>query len=153
MAPAKPSPRNEQGFTLVEALIAILILVFGLIAISNLFVVAGSSNTVANHGSAATAIATEQMERLKAMPFDSLSALTGGAANAGSVTSDVTNFNVNTAVTGVGTIHTRWEITRIDGRTLFIRVRSESTGAVTGARSRAEFTVFRTCTHPACPAA
>jgi hypothetical protein len=63
---------EEAGFTLIETLIAIIILVFGLIAISNLFIVAGSMNTVANHSSATAAIASEVMDRLRAVPFDNL---------------------------------------------------------------------------------
>jgi hypothetical protein len=34
-----------------------------------------------------------------------------------------------------------------DPRLLHIRVRSEGTGALAGARSRAEFTTFRSCTN------
>jgi hypothetical protein len=47
---------------------------------------------------------------------------------------------------GVGEIRTFWEIQQIDGQVLFIRVRSQSTAALAGARSRAEFTTFRSCT-------
>ena len=50
--------RTEAGFTLIEALVAIIILSFGLIAVTNLMLVAASSNTVANQGTAAAAIAT-----------------------------------------------------------------------------------------------
>src|SRR5204863_2278147 len=48
--PAGPPPSrgSEAGFTLVEALVAIVILVFGLIAVTNLMLVAASSNSVAN---------------------------------------------------------------------------------------------------------
>ena len=53
----------------------------------------------------------------------------------------------------MGEIQTFWEIIGIDGQTLFIRVRSQSTAALAGARSRAEFTTFRSCTSTAigCP--
>src|SRR5688572_2444174 len=67
------SPRaQERGFTLVEALIAMVILVFGIIAVTNLLIVAASSNNVANQGTAATTAATEALERLKAQPFHTL---------------------------------------------------------------------------------
>ena len=46
--------QREAGFTLIEALVAIVILAFGLMAVTNLLVVAAASNTVGNHSTAAT---------------------------------------------------------------------------------------------------
>ena len=129
----------EAGFTLVEALIAIVILIFGLMAITNLMLVAASSNTVANQATAAATTATEQMEILKAMPFANLVA-------GGSVTADVSGFTRDSSLPGVGVIHTRWQITSPDGQTRFIRVRSEGLSRLIATRSRAELTTFRTCT-------
>jgi type II secretory pathway pseudopilin PulG len=129
----------EAGFTLVEALIAIVILIFGLMAITNLMLVAASSNTVANQATAAATTATEQMEILKAMPFADLTA-------GGDVTADVNGFNRDSSLPGVGVIHTRWAIASPDGQTRFIRVRSEGLSRLIAARSRAELTTFRTCT-------
>jgi prepilin-type N-terminal cleavage/methylation domain-containing protein len=77
----KLSPHREAGFTLVEVLISIVILVFGLVAVTNLFLVAGSSNMAANAGSAATAIASQQMEVLKALPFSDPQLAAGGLAD------------------------------------------------------------------------
>lgn len=165
--------RQQAGFTLVEALIAMVVLVFGLIAVTNLFVVGGSSNQTANHSTAATTQATEVMEALKAIPFDQLFAATGGnlAADAGAACvpdclGDPTlcpsqcvvpgNFNYYRDVPGVGPIVTRWLIQNPaagGADTLFITVRSESMAPlVGGVRSRAEFTTFRTCLAgpPAC---
>jgi Tfp pilus assembly protein PilV len=39
---------EEAGFTLVEALFAMVILIFGLLAVTNLLIVGASSNSVAN---------------------------------------------------------------------------------------------------------
>jgi len=130
---------REAGFTLVEALVAIVILIFGLMAVTNLMLVAASSNTVANQATAAATTASEQMEVLKAKPFADLVA-------GGSVASDVTGFNSNSTLPGVGVIHTRWQIASPDGQTRFIRVRSEGLSRLVAARSRAELTTFRTCT-------
>jgi type II secretory pathway pseudopilin PulG len=141
--------KQESGFTLVEALIAIVILVFGLIAIANLMIVAASSNSVANQATGAATIASLQLERLKALPFNA-----AGMAAGGDVLSDVTGFNRDDDLPGVGRIHTRWQIVGTgDPEVLFIRVRSEGTGALSVSRSRAEFTTFRTCTNTAlgCP--
>ena len=61
--------RTDSGFTLVEALIAIVILVFGLMAVTNLFLVAGNSNQVANQSTAAAALAARRLESLKTISF------------------------------------------------------------------------------------
>ena len=74
-----PERRGEQGFTLIEALIAMVILIVGIAAISNLMVVAGSSNAVANHTTAASAIAAQQMELLKSQTFGNL--MQGGTSS------------------------------------------------------------------------
>jgi len=134
---------HEAGFTLIEALVAMVILSFGLIAVTNLMIVAASSNTVANQGTAAAAIASDQLEILKRTPFGTAPF---DAGTVGSVTSDAAGFTRDDAVPGVGTIHTRWLVTRINAQAYFITVRSEGLGALTGARSRAEFTTFRSCT-------
>lgn len=142
-AVAPISPRaHERGFTLIEALIAMVILAFGMIAVSNLLIVAASSNTVANQSTAATTTATEALERLKAQPFGLLAA-------GGDLDNDVAGYFRLDTVPGVGVIHTRWQISSVtpnDNQTLFIRVRSEGTGALSRARSAAEFTTFRSCT-------
>jgi hypothetical protein len=149
---------TEAGFTLVEALTAVLILVFGLIGVTNLMLVATTTNTVATQMTSATDHAVETMERLKAISFEQLRANTGGnlTADTGSIAQcdeDVQtcvvpgNFNAYRSVPGVGQIHTLWTVTAdADPEILFIRVRSQGTGALIGTRSRAEFTVFRTCT-------
>jgi hypothetical protein len=147
---------SEAGFTLVEALTAIVILAFGLIAIANLMIVAGTSNTVANQSTAATTLATQQMEILKNTPFtdpptsNTFNPLLNGGGN---LDADVAGFfNPPVFLPGVGEIQVRWQITEIpdpttgNTTTLFIAVRAQGTGALTGARSRAEFTTFRSCT-------
>jgi type II secretory pathway pseudopilin PulG len=133
--------RGEEGFTLIEALIAILILVFGLMAIANLYAIAGTSNTVANAGTVAAAVASEKMEELKSYTFDDAKLVAGGNLDSDTKSEEVT-------IPGAGIIKTRWEIVDVsnDPPVKFIAVRSQAMGAVTGARSRAEFTTFRACT-------
>lgn len=137
---------SEAGFTLIEALIATLMLAVGLSAVINLFVVAGSSNHAANHGTAATTAATETMERLKSTPFTNL-------VPGGDLASDAAGFFRRDTLPGVGQILTRWQVVQVDGQTLFLRVRSESEAALAGPRTRSEFTSFRVCTATAsgCP--
>jgi Tfp pilus assembly protein PilV len=166
-------PRGEAGFTLVEALVAVVVLMFGLMAVTNLMLVAASSNSVANQGTAAVNSASRAMDALKAVTFTDFtvaSGTTGGtdfdASDGGKECNDPTlvwdEWHCSDTVPGVGVIHTHWWITTdaVDARLLHLRVRSEGTGALAGARSRAEFTSFRACTNStttaggpaACPA-
>jgi type II secretory pathway pseudopilin PulG len=174
-ATAAPRTSPESGFTLIEALIAIVVLVVGIVAIVNLFVVASTSNAVGNHSTAATGQATETLERLKSIPFLTLTAAMGPAGIVGDLDTDqgstlncvetpttppasycVTagNYNLARDVPGVGRIKTRWQIVRPGAGgpdTVFIVVRSQSTATLAGIRSRSEFTTFRTCTVAGCP--
>ena len=164
-------PSSQSGFTLVEALVAILVLVVGIAGIANLFVVASTSNAVGNHSTAATGQATETLERLKSIPFLDITAGLGGPTS-GDLDTDVGitdcletdpvsvncvipgNYNLMRDVPGVGRIKTRWQIVRPGAGgpdTIFIVVRSQSTAALAGIRSRSEFTTFRTCTVSGCP--
>jgi prepilin-type N-terminal cleavage/methylation domain-containing protein len=164
----------EAGFTLVEVLTAIVILVFGLMAVTNLLLIAASSNTVANQGTAATSSASRIMDRIWDQSFETLvvggsvaadtgvAGPCGGPADAGlpgpagvAVNDPTALNNCDEDIPGVGRVHTRWAINAIPGtaRSLFIQVRSEGTGALTGARSRADFTTFRSCTTTGCPPA
>jgi len=157
---------TQAGFTLVEALVAMVVLAFGLIAITNLFIVSAGSNTVANHSTAAAAQAAEVMERLKAIPFTTLQgwapggSLTGAAPTCdpdvdanGCIGAGV--FGMRRSIDGVGFIDVRWQISPVNAGgpdTLFVQVRAESEAPLAGARSRADFTTFRTCTtNPGCP--
>lgn len=154
----------EAGFTLVEALVAVVVLVFGLMAVTNLMLVAASSNSVANQGTAAVNSASRAMDLLKATTFTDM--LAGGgidpfdASDGGLECTDPTlafdDWHCNDTVPGVGVVHTHWYVTTTaDARLLHVRVRSEGTGALSGARSRAEFTTFRACTNAenGCPLA
>jgi len=149
--------RHEAGFTLVEAMCAIVILVFGLMAITNLMIVSASSNTVANHMTGATGQANEVMERLKAVPFTQLTLGGSLTSDAGSLPNCQEaaqscvipgNFNAYRSIPGVGVLRTRWTIESEDAQTMFLIVRSESTSPLVGTRSRAELTMFRSCTSP-----
>jgi prepilin-type N-terminal cleavage/methylation domain-containing protein len=131
----------EAGFTLIETLVAIVVLVFGLIAVTNLLLVGATNNSVANHGTAATSVATQQMELLKARPFRDL--LPGG-----SLTNDDALFSDNVQVEGVGTINVRWQIVEPtdEPQMRFIVVQAEGIGPMVRTRSRVQLTTFRSCT-------
>lgn len=132
-------PTSESGFTLVEALVAIVVLAVGLVSVANLMVVAGTSNSVANASTAAATIASQELERLTAIPYDQLPV-------GGDLDSNQLNFSAEQDVPGVGVIRTRWLVVSPENQSRFITVRSEALGGLTGARSRAEFTIIRSCT-------
>lgn len=140
---------SEAGFTLVEALVAMLVLSVGITAVANLMIVGASSNAVGNASTASAALASRELERLKAIEYNTL-------AVGGNLDADQAGFFRDDAVPGVGGIHTRWLVQPVagDNQVRFITVRSEGTGAMTRARSRAQFTVFRSCTSTTigCPA-
>ena len=154
--PSIPTGSREEGFTLIEAMVAMVILLFGIAAVSNLMVIAGSTNTVANHATATTAAATRQMELLKSVNFDTLTAAPGGSifADVGATAVcgaafNAASFNCNTPATefqGIGRIHVRWSYTTVPlaPGTFLIRVAAESTAPAIGQRSRAFFTTLRT---------
>jgi type II secretory pathway pseudopilin PulG len=159
------SPRpSEAGFTLVEALIAIVVLVFGLIAVTNLLLVAATSNMVASQATAATTAASRVLDMLKTTSYENLVA--GG--NLGVVMSGATpmcavalpaSFECRDDVDGVGVMHVRWIVTPVaaDARLTFIEVRSEGQGVFAAGRTLADFTTLRSCTDSTalggCPAA
>ena len=166
----RPSTRrSEAGFTLVEALVAIIVLVFGLMAVTNLMVVAASSNSVANQSTAAVTSATRVLDMMKSTSYmvspgvqnlvpggQTWNTQATGSRDCGDAALRFDDWACTEAVPGVGSVHTQWWITpTADDRLLHIRVRSEGLGALSGARSRAEFTTFRACTNTSggCPEA
>jgi prepilin-type N-terminal cleavage/methylation domain-containing protein len=164
-----PASRGEAGFTLVEVLIAIVILVFGLVAVTNLLVVAGSSSMAANAGTAVAALASQEMENLKALPFSDPGMNNTGVpqgtipAPGQSITAilPVPGYSqMNVQVPGAaGSVDVVWRITPVVGQLQLkhIELVAEARGPLMGARTQARFTTFRSCTGPimnagACPA-
>ena len=124
--------RSEAGFTLVEALVAIVVLIFGLMAVTNLLLVAASSNTVANQGTAAVTAATQVMDFLKVTTFDTLDTGPVGtpfdASDGGSDCNDPALLpaegHCTTVTQGVGTVHVHWYITPMADPRLLLRPRA-----------------------------
>ncbi|MEO8500118.1 MAG: prepilin-type N-terminal cleavage/methylation domain-containing protein [Vicinamibacteria bacterium] len=138
---AAPKRNREAGFTLTEALVATLILMFGLASIFNLMIVATTSNNVANRASAATLLAAEQLEKLRSTPY---SLLVNSATD--TLATQTKDFFVITEVEGVGQFETRWLIQDLTNANIkFLQVRTEP-GGFRGRQARAEFTTIRSCT-------
>lgn len=162
----RPPRPSEAGFTLVEALISIVVLVFGLIAVTNLLLVAATSNMVASQATAATTAASRMLDTLKTTSFENLPAGTGLAKVMSGATPScdaatpvvLAAFECRDDVDGVGVMHVRWAVTPTgDLRLLFIQVQAEGQGIFAAGRTLADFTTFRSCTDSTaaggCPAA
>ena len=68
--------KRQQGFTLLELLIAVSLLAIGLLAAASMQGVAINANSFANKNSIATSIAQEVMETLMSLPVDSPTVVT-----------------------------------------------------------------------------
>ena len=68
--------RRQAGFTLIEALIALLVMAFGMLALSGMQITLSRSADVSKQRTEATRIAEERIERMRS--FD---AITGGTIN------------------------------------------------------------------------
>ncbi len=83
---------NDNGFTIIEVLIAIVILSIGILAVAKMQIASINSNSNAMKFTEATIAAQNQIESLMAISFDNV--ITGSATTAEgySVVWNVTNF-------------------------------------------------------------
>ena len=142
-SPQRPSFAGQEGFTLIEAVVATGILIVGLVAVSNLMFVAISSNSIANWQTGATFMASQKMEELRATNFND-PALANSPAN--SLNVDAPGFFEDDTVDGLGVFHTRWQVqivAAIGPNLKYIAVQTEIVGPLSR-RTRAEFTTLRT---------
>lgn len=65
-----PSGNNEKGFTLIEALIGLLVFTIGILATVSMQVSALQGNSIARNNTDAAAIAASVVEELKGLPYD-----------------------------------------------------------------------------------
>jgi prepilin-type N-terminal cleavage/methylation domain-containing protein len=125
------SRTGEAGFTLVEVLIAIVVLVFGLIAVTNLLLVAASNNAAANLGTAAAVAASQQMEIVKATPFNEL---VNGTTTQTVAMPGTGPIEVTTTIEAGGTARYRQ-----------VTVEAHGVGPLVEARSRIVLATIRSC--------
>lgn len=110
---------KDQGFSLIEVMVAIMILTVGLLSLAQMMVVATSSNTLSGRMTSCSSLAKEQMERLKAAPFystpQSNKARNPVLASGGDVDNTTGGFSQfydpdGVAVNGGGLFEVRWQI-------------------------------------------
>ncbi|HSE61357.1 MAG TPA: carboxypeptidase regulatory-like domain-containing protein [Candidatus Saccharimonadales bacterium] len=72
------TPKSTSGYTLVELVISLTVLTFVTLAILSLFTTLANSAAVTKRKAIASTLATNQMEYLKSLPYDTL-AVAGGS--------------------------------------------------------------------------
>ena len=91
-----PDKSNEQGFTLLETSIALIVMMVVTLATGSLFVYAVNYNSGSGDRSAALAIAQQRVERLRRTPFDDT--LLSTASTTETVTNAGRSYTVVTTV-------------------------------------------------------
>lgn len=111
--------RGERGFSLVEVMISIVILTVGLLSLAQMMVLATSSNTLSGRMTSCSALAKEQLERLKAAPFYTAPVTKTRnplLVQGGSILANDPNYsqfydaNGALALPGAGMFEVRWQI-------------------------------------------
>ncbi len=155
--PASRNQRNDEGFSLIEVMVAIMILMVGLLSLAQMMIVATNSNNLSGRMTSCSALAKEQLERLKASPFYTNPAAllrnpilaAGGDTNAtvGGYSQIYDEEGIATAAAGM--FEVRWQITDIPTALPLAMVRINVRCLATNADQfniigEASFTTFRT---------
>ena len=102
--PNRTRQRNEEGFTLIETSIALVVMMIGALAITTLFTFAISYNSDAADRAVALAVAQRHMERLRTLSFSDVTFTNGSTSEA--VTQNDRSYTVTTTIGGSSTLKT-----------------------------------------------
>jgi Tfp pilus assembly protein PilV len=95
-AAARAAHAGARGFTIIETVVAMLIMLIAGLSATSLFVYSMRNNTLAGSRLAALALAQQRMERLRNVPFDDASLAAGTTSDTVTVTDSV--YTVQTTV-------------------------------------------------------
>ncbi len=154
---ASRNQSNDEGFSLIEVMVAIMILMVGLLSLAQMMIVATNSNNLSGRMTSCSALAKEQLERLKASPFytnpaalvrNPILAAGGDTMNTVGGYSQVYDEE-GIATAGAGMFEVRWQITDIPTALPLDMVRINVRCLATNADQfniigEARFTTFRT---------
>lgn len=82
-------PTEDRGFTLVEVLVAMVILTVGLVSLAEMMAITIRMQMLGHNETSATRMAQEKMDQLMSLNFDTAVSIQLG----GSLTADVANYN------------------------------------------------------------
>jgi prepilin-type N-terminal cleavage/methylation domain-containing protein len=151
--------KQESGFSLIEVMVAIVILTVGLLTLAQTMVIATRSNDLSGRMTSCAALAKEQMERLKAAPFytDPVAQVRNPVlASGGDTTNSVGGYfqlydQDGQPAAGQGYLEVRWMITDIASPLPLEMVRIDVSCLPAAGRpdqflfiGNANFTTFRT---------
>src|SRR5262245_30102598 len=115
---------NQKGFSLIEMMIASMVLLIGVISVGSLIGYAISSNFSSKNNTIATAAAERQMEQLRSLTFDSLVAGGNTLDSNGNITftgSAVSGYSATVSLTDSDQIgktvsyDVRWNVASVNG--------------------------------------
>jgi Tfp pilus assembly protein PilV len=116
---SEPRRRSEAGFTLVEVVIAAMILIIGLLSLAQLLGVSIRAESLARHGAEATRLAQGQLDALMKADFDTDPRVQVTPTGVDSLNTDVANyFNAPSARSTI-----RWRVSAGPAGTRVIQLR------------------------------
>ena len=84
---------NERGFTLIEAIVAMMVCTVGLVGMASLMAVTLRMQQLGRNSTSAVRLAQDKVDELSTIPFD---AVGSSVCNGGSLTANVANYNDTT---------------------------------------------------------
>jgi prepilin-type N-terminal cleavage/methylation domain-containing protein len=94
-----PNPRRESGFTLLETIIAMVILTVGLLGLASLFAKTTLSSNMSRYMSTQSLLASEKLDDLNRLSSTDPGVAVPGGGTAGSLTADTTAVVTSGGVT------------------------------------------------------
>jgi len=114
--------RRRAGFSLLEVMIALVILAFGLLALAMMQAQALKEGSKSRHHTRAAMIARDQIEQIQRAPFSQVNNVAWGAAPAWMAAAGLTVGPVNMQVTSPDGVFTEqtytvaWQVTPVAGQ-------------------------------------